>query len=140
MLADTPRKKRFAAPGTLFPLMLRQQMIGLVDSWAIRWYYTLFRQDAVCVWPLRSFVRNIGMDGTGEHGVVTERMDVELCERFDAAGVRVPPTLAFDPQIARAFRRAYAAYSLESLRRVLANPRSWPRVARQLAATLLPRR
>lgn len=139
-LSNTQERHRFQAPGSLFSLMLRQQMAGRVDSWAIRWYYTLFRHQGVCVWPLRSFVRNIGMDGSGEHGVQTATLDVDLCQTFDARSIRIPPTLEFDPVIARTFRRAFAAYSFETFRRVLANPRSWPRVARQLMSSFMPPR
>jgi Glycosyl transferase family 2 len=136
MLGSAVERRRFQAPGTLFPMMLRQQMAGRVSSWAIRWYYTLYRHHGVCVWPLRSFVRNIGMDGSGEHGVQTSRLDVELCDTFDRVSFRVPPNFDFDPAIANAFRRSFAAFSLEALRRVLSNPRSWPRVARQLMSSL----
>jgi hypothetical protein len=133
MLADREARRRFAVPGTEFPEMLRQQMTGQLSSWAIRWYYTLFKHDALCVWPLRAFVRNIGMDGSGVHCVRTRRLDVELCERFDAARVRVPPRLELEPVIARAFRRAWPAYSLDSLFPSLAPLWSVPYVARDLA-------
>jgi len=133
-------RRRFSAPGTLFPLMLRNQMDGLVNSWAIRWYHSLFRHRAVCVWPLRSFVRNIGMDGSGTHDVRTREFDVELCESFDPAQVRVPPTLAFDPAIQRAFRSSFAVYSWRTLLRVLRHPGSWPRVLKQLLPALRPER
>jgi hypothetical protein len=139
-LSNPDERRRFALPGALFPMMLKQQMAGQVDSWAIRWYYTLFKHQAVCVWPLRSYVRNIGMDGTGVHQVQTTDLDVELNEHFDAATTRVPPTLALDPAVLRAFRRSFSVYSLTTLKRVLSNPRSWPRVARQLLSTLMPPR
>jgi hypothetical protein len=131
-LADPAERRRFAAPGALFPLMLRQQMAGQIDSWAIRWYYTLFKHHGVCVWPLRSYVRNIGMDGSGVHGVRTTQLDVDLCASFDAARVRIPDRLELDPPIARAFRRAFGVFTLAALMRVLAQPATWPRIARQI--------
>jgi hypothetical protein len=139
-LASSVERRRFAAPGSLFPMMLRQQMAGRVDSWAIRWYYTLFKHGGVCVWPLRSYVRNIGMDGSGEHQVRATHLDVELCESFEPAQLRIPPTLMFEPSIARVFRSAFAVFRLDAVLRVLSRPQSWPRVARQLLASVIPPR
>ena len=47
--------------------MLDYQMRGYIDSWAIRWCYTHFKNHAFCLHPTVSKVRNIGLDGTGTH-------------------------------------------------------------------------
>jgi hypothetical protein len=47
--------------------LLKQQIKGEVDSWAIRWYATNFLLDLKGLYPGRSFVWNIGFDGGGTH-------------------------------------------------------------------------
>lgn len=48
--------------------MLRQQNLGGVDSWAIRWYASMFLKNRFTLYPGRSLVQNIGLDGSGTHG------------------------------------------------------------------------
>lgn len=45
--------------------MLRRQIAGLNDSWAIRWNATLFLADVLSLNVGRSLVRNTGFDGSG---------------------------------------------------------------------------
>jgi hypothetical protein len=47
--------------------MLKNQVKGKVDSWAIRWYATNFLLDMKGLYPRRTFVQNIGFDGSGVH-------------------------------------------------------------------------
>ena len=44
--------------------MLAMQMLGKIDSWAIRWAYTHFKQDAFALLSLRPRVFHIGADRT----------------------------------------------------------------------------
>jgi hypothetical protein len=48
--------------------MLESQMAGRSDSWAVRWYWTVFRAGGLVLFPPLSLVGNIGMDGSGTHG------------------------------------------------------------------------
>lgn len=50
----------------MFPL-LRAQMEGMIDSWAIRWDYTMYKHDGLCVRPIRTLCHNCGFDGSGVH-------------------------------------------------------------------------
>ncbi len=47
--------------------MLQMQARGEVDSWAVRWYASIFLADGLCLHPSRSMVINIGFDGSGTH-------------------------------------------------------------------------
>jgi hypothetical protein len=40
---------------------------GKLNTWAIFWYATIFEAGGLCLNPVRSFVRNIGNDGSGEN-------------------------------------------------------------------------
>ena len=61
--------------------MLRDQIAGRNDSWAIRWYASVFLQDMVTLYPRQSLVRNIGTDGSGVHCGASSTMDVELISK-----------------------------------------------------------
>ncbi|EQB39072.1 hypothetical protein M947_07885 [Sulfurimonas hongkongensis] len=38
---------------------------GKLDTWAIFWYATIFKQNGLCLNPSQTFVKNIGHDGSG---------------------------------------------------------------------------
>ena len=38
-----------------------------INTWAIFWYATIFKQDGLCLNPTQTFVENIGHDGSGIH-------------------------------------------------------------------------
>ena len=48
--------------------ILVSQMKGLCDSWAIRWYWSVFKLEGLVLYPPISKVKNIGFDGSGTHG------------------------------------------------------------------------
>ena len=47
--------------------MLEIQMLGKIDSWAIRWCYSQFRNNAFTIYPRESKIVNIGFDEKGTH-------------------------------------------------------------------------
>jgi GT2 family glycosyltransferase len=47
--------------------MLEHQRQGYVDSWAIRWYLSVFLRGGLTLFPARTLVANGGRDGTGTH-------------------------------------------------------------------------
>lgn len=40
---------------------------GTINTWAIFWYATIYLNKGICINPLKSFVKNIGHDGSGTH-------------------------------------------------------------------------
>lgn len=60
-----PRKKDFDFGGQPNYATLRQQILGNSDSWAIRFYASLFLKDGYFLFPGKSLVQNIGYDETG---------------------------------------------------------------------------
>lgn len=55
--------------------MLRDQIAGRNDSWAIRWYASAFLADKLTLYPGRSLVHNIGNDSSGTHAGDTATHD-----------------------------------------------------------------
>lgn len=58
--------------------MLRAQAAGRLDSWAVRWYASLFLKGGLCLHPAHSLTQNIGLDGTGEHCGPSDHYGVTL--------------------------------------------------------------
>jgi len=50
-----------------FTSLLRAQVQGEVDSWAIRWYASAFLLNKLTLYPPVSLINNIGFDGSGTH-------------------------------------------------------------------------
>lgn len=55
---------------------LEANRCGLIDSWFVYWYATLFLKQGLALFPGRSLVKNIGMDGTGVHCGVSNLYDM----------------------------------------------------------------
>ena len=93
-LKNKQLQKEFNKGGDDLTDMLIKQMNGDIDSWAIRWCYTHFKNNAYCIYPTKSYVDNIGMDGSGVHcGLDSKYVVTEL---NSSSSERYPP--AFDEE------------------------------------------
>ena len=53
-----------------------------INSWAIRWYASVFLAGGLSLWPSVSFINNIGNDASGTHSDATDMYhNKELCNR-----------------------------------------------------------
>ncbi len=48
---------------------------GKIDTWAIYWYAKIFENGGLCLNPVVSFVDNIGLDGSGIHCGISEKIE-----------------------------------------------------------------
>jgi len=60
---------------------------GEINTWAIYWYATIFKNNGLCLNPAISLVKNIGLDGSGTHGSTQQEQygsrDVNARSHFD---------------------------------------------------------
>jgi hypothetical protein len=61
--------------------MLKKQIAGLNDSWAVRWYASAFLKDRLTLYPGISLVENIGQDSSGTHGKGSDLYDTKVSEK-----------------------------------------------------------
>jgi hypothetical protein len=61
-------------------VMLKRQIAGRNDSWAIRWYASALLNGGLTLYPRSSLVRNIGFDDTGFHSPTSDIFAVELTD------------------------------------------------------------
>ena len=52
---------------------------GKINTWAIFWYATIYKNGGLCVNPSKSFITNIGHDQSGTHCTRTTEYLSELC-------------------------------------------------------------
>jgi hypothetical protein len=58
--------------------MLRDQVAGKNQSWAVRWYASAYLKNRLTLYPGKSLVKNIGLDGSGTHCDSSLDFDVKL--------------------------------------------------------------
>jgi hypothetical protein len=57
-----------------------QNMEGMLDTWAVFWYASVFQKGGLCLHPKNSMVSNIGHDGTGVHCGQSDKFAVQLAK------------------------------------------------------------
>ncbi|WP_050479690.1 glycosyl transferase [Herbaspirillum rhizosphaerae] len=86
--------------------MLRDQISGRVNSWAIRWYASAFLADRLTLYPGVSLVQNIGNDNSGTHSEATEQFKVKLGDRMlRVGGIAIEQNTMAWNAVAAYFRR-----------------------------------
>lgn len=106
--------------------MLKKQIAGKNNSWAIRWYASAFIKDKLTLYPGRSLVQNIGMDSSGTHCSTTGVYAGEMADspiRVERIGVE-ENDYARD-QIARFHRASRFPMPMRMLRKLM-NMARWP--------------
>ncbi|WP_380906595.1 glycosyltransferase [Sphingobacterium suaedae] len=80
---DFKRKdiRNFSVDGTEnFWKQVKEYRAGKINSWAIRWYLSIFKEQGLVLYPRESMVQNIGTDGSGTHSDVDDVYRVELAQ------------------------------------------------------------
>lgn len=92
--------------GDDFPPMMQMQEDGKIDSWAVRFSFAHFKYHAVAILPCKSYVTNIGFDGTGTHsGTVAATYENDLSQAV--ADAKMLDMVYEDDRIINAFYSSY---------------------------------
>lgn len=86
--------------------MLRRQLRGKIDSWAVWWVWAIINAGGVCVNPVQSRIKNIGFDKTGTHGDADDNFAVKLSDQ-PAEGLRLPDNVTVDRDLNRRYNRFF---------------------------------
>lgn len=100
-------KFKFMRGGSDMPLMLKRQMNGKIDSWAIRWCYHQFRNNLFTVYPTKSKVISIGFGEDATHTKDTNRFDNDLDESLKTAFI-FDKTPALDNKLIKEFQHKFS--------------------------------
>jgi hypothetical protein len=82
--------------------MLKAQIAGKNDSWAVRWRASVILADMLSLYPGRSLTNNIGFDGSGTHADASSMWHVDVSATPVAVG---DIAVTHSPEAFEAFRR-----------------------------------
>lgn len=93
---DPQLRRQFDLDGCFpFSRMLGELAAGSIDSWAILWWWHVFRSRGEAVCPNSSLVYNAGVDGSGAHGRRRRLTTApgSTVRRLQRTSMRKPPPL-----------------------------------------------
>ncbi|BDD05021.1 glycosyltransferase [Aureibacter tunicatorum] len=95
-------KKRFDFDRSMnFYRMLNNAAKGVIDSWAVRWYASVYLRGGLCLISTKSMVRTIGDDGSGTH------FNIKLSSKVVDEIEFEKPLEKLDEQVYKAYRKYY---------------------------------
>jgi hypothetical protein len=106
--------------------MLRDQIEGKTNSWAVRWYASAFLENKFTLYPGKSLVSNIGGDGSGTN---------------NGFGYLPPAPLNQDPiELSRieVCQNKFAYQAFAAYHRKAMHPSVWNKIKRKLKIVLKP--
>ncbi len=115
---DEEKKAAFAIDNTMnYWKQIQEFKTGKNNSWAIRWYASIFLLNGLTLNPSKSLVRNIGHDGTGVHSGINDIYNVAINQE----------RVTYFPEILEENTQAY-----EALKKYFANRKGslWARAKR----------
>ena len=94
---DKSLRRRFNLDGTYdYSTMLVRQMAGMRDSWAVRWYWSVFKAKGLVLFPPVSLVSNTGFDGSGTHGRGLLRTFSKPRPTLSSTDIKLPESVVLD--------------------------------------------
>ncbi len=79
---DKQKIYQFSIDGTMnFWKQVQEFKTGKNNSWAIRWYASIFLKGGLTLNPSHSLVHNIGHDGTGVHSNIENTYQVRIAQK-----------------------------------------------------------
>jgi putative methyltransferase (TIGR04325 family) len=112
--------------------MLEQQIKGKQDSWAIRWYASLFLKNKLSLYPHQSLVYNIGNDASGTNTITYESYfhAPVVQQAIDIQTIPIVENKEAYQKIVNFWRQVFPALSLSirlknKLKSIIANTRTF---------------
>src|SRR5690606_20934761 len=76
---DNRKVENFTFDNTMnFWKQMKLQQKGLINSWAVRWYASVFLKEGLALQTTYSLLDNIGHDGTGVHSSISDMFNTEI--------------------------------------------------------------
>ncbi len=99
--------------------MLKAQRQGKIDSWATRWEYAQFKNNAYTAYPVNSFVNNIGFDGSGINCDYESKYSFKEGLKDQNDYFRYPPKIKLNNKIMREFRKVFMKDKLRHFKKII---------------------
>ena len=126
---DKAMRQRFNLDGAYnYATMLVRQMEGHRDSWAIRWYWSVFKVDGLVVFPPCTLVSNTGFDGSGSHGRGLLRKFSQIRTTLPSTDIALPEVAIVDAELYAHVKKALLWQNGGLLGKVVDKLRWWKAV------------
>ncbi|MCW3807587.1 sugar transferase [Plebeiibacterium marinum] len=103
---DKKQRALFERGGNDLSIMLLKQQQKQIHSWSVRFNYGAFKHNLPTVYPTKSLVKNMGVDGSGTNMKRSDKYSVDLClNKVDK--VAFCKASSFDYRIESGFKRFY---------------------------------
>ncbi|WP_431216571.1 hypothetical protein ACQ86N_19425 [Puia sp. P3] len=102
---NAAERRRFAQGGSDLNLMLKRQMTGQLDSWAIRWFYHQYKVKGLTLYPILSKVYNDGFDDLATHTRGSNQRYRPLLDETGAQSFRMQDSAAITDLYQRRFQK-----------------------------------
>ena len=92
---EAPQNRRRFDLNDSYPYtdMVKKALNGQIDSWGIRWWYTVFQRSGLVLYPPQTLIEHADYDQTGTHG------GQEGFGPLDVRRVHLPKPLLFPEQV-----------------------------------------
>jgi hypothetical protein len=98
--------------------MLRDQINGKNNSWAVRWYFSAFLKEMLCLYPGKSFVQNIGNDDSGTHCTTTNDYQITFPKKYHLEKISVIEDLKSRKEMERFFQSLQSSFLQKALSKI----------------------
>jgi len=128
-LKDREAQRRLNRGGRDLTGMLLDQMRGEIDSWAIRWCYAHSKNEAYCLYPVESKIKNIGFDRSGTHcGFSEKKYYSEIGEGLDE--IECPIDIDIDESLVQELNKLFVPTIKQSVASALKKNKSGEHIVR----------
>ena len=108
-LVKERRLEEFNLGGSIkFHNYLKGNLTGKHNSWAVKWFATIFFEEGLCLYPRTSVVQNIGFDGSGAHYNTRQRKPHPMLVKSPWKEVKINPDIPL--QVNQKARKALAHF------------------------------
>jgi len=123
-----------------FVQMLKDQIAGRNDSWAVRWHASCYLRDMLILYPGRALAHNIGHDGSGTHSLQEDdSFNVMLSPTaITVGGIEVAENAQAREAIRRFFRKGPPSAAYEPAANQAPSTARLQKTLRRLLARYLP--
>lgn len=105
-------QRKFNRMGSDLSGMLKKQMEGKINSWAIRWCYHQYKYQLYSVFPVVSRIQNIGFDDRSTHNQKAQFSRFStILDESGKSKFRFNSELALDDEIIRRFVSQYTVFT-----------------------------
>jgi hypothetical protein len=96
---------KFEKAGKDLMYMLNLQMKGKINSWSIKFDFAHYVNNATCLHPRVSMVKNIGFDGSGTHKGNNKDYDIDISE--SASIIKLDPHIEISEEMLGPFNSKF---------------------------------